>query len=163
MTDATENDETEFAPRELSRRERRFAEEYAVDLSLGKAAKRAHVSDDSATAYLNKQNVRDYIQALMDEAAKRSAISADYVLSTIQDTIERCREAAPVMRYNKKTGEYEESGKFKFDSAAVLKGCELLGRHLVLFTDKTETHQVTSIAEVDAQLADMLKKLGEKP
>jgi hypothetical protein len=46
------------------------------------------------------------------------------------------------------------TGEFQFDSGAVLKGCELLGKHLKLFTEKTEVtgangtpiqHAVTSI------------------
>ena len=32
--------------------------------------------------------------------------------------------------------EGDETGEFRFDANAVLKGCELLGRNLELFTDK---------------------------
>ena len=60
------------------------------------------------------------------------------------DTIERCRQAKPV--YDK-AGDpvlvFNEQDQtivpaYEFDSSAVLRGAELLGKHLKLFTDKTE-------------------------
>jgi phage terminase small subunit len=142
----------------LTAKKRRFSEEYVVDLSVGKAADRAGIKDGTAYAYMNQQVVRDYIQKLMDERAQETAVNARYVLSTIVDTIERCRQAAPVMKYDKVAGTYIESGEFKFDSAAVLKGCELLGKHLVLFTDKVEQKTETSISDIDEKLAALLSK-----
>lgn len=69
----------------------------------------------------------------MNKRAERVEVTQDYVLRTIVDTIERCKQAEPVRG---KDG--EETGEYKFDSSAVLKGAELLGKHLKLFTDKTE-------------------------
>jgi len=44
-------------------------------------------------------------------------------------------------------GKMIESGEYKFDSTAVLKGSELLGKHLKMFTDKVEhTGNVTITA-----------------
>lgn len=54
------------------------------------------------------------------------------MLTAIVETIERCKQAESVMFKGEPTGEY------KFDSEAALKGCELLGKHLKLFTDKFE-------------------------
>lgn len=148
----------DFEPKELTNKQRRFAEEYVVDLSVKDAAARSGSAVESANRWMNQQNVRDYIQKLMDVRAEKTAISAEYVLSTIADTIERCREAKPILKLNKTTGEMEETGRYKFDAAAVLKGCELLGRHLVLFTDKVETKTETSVAEVDEKLQQLLAK-----
>ncbi len=36
---------------------------------------------------------------------------------------------------------------YAFDSNAVLRGCELLGRHLKMFTDKVETKVTTGTHE----------------
>lgn len=68
----------------------------------------------------------------MEKRSSDLGIDAAYVLRTIKATIERCSQAEPVMING------EISGDYKFDSGAVLKGAELLGKHLKMFTDKIE-------------------------
>jgi len=113
-----------------------FVAEYLVDLNATQAAIRSGYSEKTAEQIgyqmIQKTSVKSAIQEAMDKRVERTAITADYVLKTIQDTIERCKQAEPVKDKDGATGEY------KFDSTAVLKGCELLGKHLKLFTDKTE-------------------------
>jgi hypothetical protein len=63
----------------------------------------------------------------------------DYVLATIRDTVERCESSD------------------SYNPQAVLRGLELLGRHLAMFTDKTvNKHTVEDLtdAEIEAQLAE---------
>ena len=133
-----------------------FVREYLIDLDAAKAVARAgyHATGQRAAEIgyqlLQKTPVQAKIQAAMSERAKRTEISSDYVLTTIRDTVERCRQAVPV--YEKQDGELVPTGEFEFDSQAVLRGCELLGKHLRLFTDKTEvsgsvTVQATSMDE----------------
>lgn len=102
-----------------------FVREYLVDLNATQAAIRAGYSQRTAHVIghenLKKPEIAITIEAAMDARAKRTAITADYVLEGIRDTIERCR--AP--------GE-------DFNPAQALKGLELLGKHLKLFTDKVE-------------------------
>ena len=113
-----------------------FVAEYLVDLNATQAAIRAGYSEKTAqeqpSRLLSKVIISDAIQSAMNKRSERVDISADYVLKTIQETIERCKQAVPVKTADGETGEY------KFDAPAVLKGCELLGKHLKLFTDKTE-------------------------
>jgi len=117
-----------------------FVKEYLVDLNATQAAIRAGYSEKTATVIaaenLTKPNIAQAIQNGMNERAKRTEVTADYVLTTIVNTIERCQQAEPVME--KVDGELVPTGEYKFDSGAVLKGCELLGKHLKLFTDKVE-------------------------
>lgn len=70
--------------------------------------------------------------------SKRLEITADYVLTTIRDTVERCRQGVPVTEFNRDTKCMEPTGEWKFEHQGVLKGCELLGKHLKLFTEKHE-------------------------
>ena len=55
--------------------------------------------------------------------------------------MERCGQAEPVVYQNGDpvmidTPDGEIARAYKFDASAVLKGAELLGRHLAMFTDK---------------------------
>lgn len=131
----------------LTNKQRRFVEEYLVDLNATQAAIRAGYSERRASEIgsqnLRKPEIAAAIQEAMQARASRTEIDADYVLKGIVETVERCRQAVPV---------YDRSGKpvmvetpsgelapvYAFDAKNVLKGFELLGRHLKLFTDKTE-------------------------
>jgi len=114
-----------------------FVKEYLVDLNATQAAIRAGYSEKTAQVIGSENLSKPLIQAAIAEGTKARAakvdISAEYVLQTIKNTIERCAQAEPVLdRDGVPTGEY------KFDSTAVLKGSELLGKYLKLFTDRTE-------------------------
>lgn len=121
----------------LTPKQEAFAREYLVDLNATKAAIRAGYSAKSAEKIgyqlLEKTRVRAKIQEGQTNRSKRTEITADYVLETIRDTVERCRQGEPV-----KDREGHPTGEWRFDSNAVLKGCELLGKHLALFKDKVE-------------------------
>lgn len=131
----------------MTPKQQQFVDEYLIDLNATQAAIRAGYSEKTAGSIgqenLTKPEVAAAIQAAMDERSKRTEITVDYVLSTITDTIERCRQARQVLdrkgepvMVETPTGEIVPA--FVFDATAVLKGAELLGKHLKLFTDKHE-------------------------
>lgn len=134
-----------------------FVREYLVDLNGKQAAIRAGYSaktaEVQASRLLSNAKVQEVIKEAMDKRAKRIEVTSDYVLNTIVETVERCKqEIEPIYQG---TGENRVfTGEFKFDSMAVLKGSELLGKHLKMFTDKHEhggldgkpiAHTVTNI------------------
>lgn len=128
-------------------RDERFAREYVIDLNGQQAAIRAGYSAktaaQAASRLLKKVNVKRIIAELSEKKSKELDISSDYVLRTVKETIERCRQAEQV--FDKKgqpvfieTADGDVAPAFVFKELGVLKGCELLGKHLKLFQDRTE-------------------------
>lgn len=119
----------------LTPKQEAFCAEYLIDLNATQAAIRAGYSAKTAdrigAQLLGKTWVAERVQSLKQERAKAAQITAAYVLTTIVETIERCKQAEPV-----KDKDGEATGEYKFDSGAVLKGAELLGKHLGLFIDR---------------------------
>lgn len=107
---------------QLTPMQRLFVAHYLKDPNATQAAKLAGYSEDTARSIgsenLSKPAIAAAIAKGQAKRAKRLEIDADYVLLTIQDTIEECRQ----------DGEH----------GAALKGCELLGKHLKLFAERIE-------------------------
>ncbi len=125
----------------LTPKQEAFVAEYLVDLNATAAAERAGYE------HPNKQGPRMLVnvgiaKAIASAQAKRSErteITQDYVLTSIMETMEQ----------RKGTGEHSNPN-------AVLKGAELLGRHLAMFTDKkTVTHHDGD------RLAAVLERMGQ--
>jgi phage terminase small subunit len=133
---------------QLSDKQDMFCREYLIDLNATQAAIRAGYSERTAneqgSRLLAQVSIKQKIQSLMNDRTERLKIDADYVLSTIVETVERCRQHISPVTYKNGEPSYTatEDGElahaYQFDSSAVLKGAELLGKHLKMFTDKTE-------------------------
>ena len=144
-----------------------FAKEYLRDLNGTQAAIRAGYSAktacEQATRLLSSPKVAAAIQAAMDKRSERTNITADYVLNTIVSTIERCSQARPVVdkrgeRVMVATPDGELAPAFTFDATAVLKGAELLGKHLKLFTEVRESKS-TVVHSIDERSADEARNM----
>lgn len=106
----------------LSPRMRLFCEEYLVDMNATQAVVRAGYNTEypNRIAFQNMENpaVRIAIDALRAERNKSSDVTKDFVLRGIQKAIKLA----------------EESGNLN----ALLRGHELLARHLGMFIERTE-------------------------
>lgn len=118
-----------------------FIDYYLINLSVTEAADAVGISHRQGSKYLNKPEVQLEIQQRMEARSQRLQIDSDYVLETIRDTVERCRSLKPVRTHDGdavlvtlETG--QQLALCEFDAMAVLKGCELLGKHLKMFTEK---------------------------
>ena len=105
----------------LTVKQRRFVEEYLVDLNATQACIRAGYKPTSAQEMgfenLTKPLIKITIDAALKQRSERTKITADYVLTTIRETVEKCKSDP-------------------FNPSALLKGAELLGKHLALFTER---------------------------
>lgn len=146
--------------RELTAKQARFVDEYLIDLNATQAAIRsgysAKTANEQGARLLAKVSVQASLSEKIKEREKRTEITQDYVLQTIVETVERCKQAEPVMI--RVDGELIESGEYKFDATNVLKGAELLSRHLGMFNDKLAlTHSFADMTdeEIKAELAQL--------
>ena len=122
---------------ELTPKQKRFVSEYLVDLNATQAAIRAGYSQKTANEQgarlLANASVRAAIAEAIEQREKRTQITQDYVLNGIKQLVDRCIQAEPV-----RDKEGNETGEYRFEAFAALKGYELLGKHLKLFTEKSE-------------------------
>lgn len=99
-----------------------FVREYLVDLNATQAAIRAGYSAKTAEQQgprlLGNVEVAAAIQAGMDKRAAKVELTAEEVLADIKRIAKKAEDSA--------------------DWGAALKGRELLGKHLRLFTEKVE-------------------------
>jgi phage terminase small subunit len=123
----------------LNDRQRIFCEEYLTDLNATAAATRAGYEAKNArqlgSQLMDNQAVRITIDALRAERSKRSDITKDFVLQGIK----------------KATRLAEEAGNLN----ALLRGYELLAKHLGMFVERTE------ISGPDGEAIKMEQKIKE--
>lgn len=138
----------------LTEKQKAFCDEYIIDFNASRAAISAGYSEKTARAIaaenLTKPYIQEYLAKLKAERAERVQIDQDYVLRVIKNTVERCSQAEQV-----KDREGNPTGEYKFDSTAVLKGAELLGKHLAMFTDRSEVK--SSVKLENFSIKDMIK------
>lgn len=124
--------------KKLTPKQKRFCEEYVIDLNASQAALRAGYSKKTHSVIgaqnLLKVIIQAEIQKLKIKIADKAEVSAEYVLTSLVNVAERCQQAEPVMMKDGKG--WVETGEYKFDSSGANKALELLGKHLALFTEK---------------------------
>lgn len=167
----------------MTNKQKRFCEEYLIDLNATQAAIRAGYSSDSAASIgsenMQKPDIRARIDKAMAERSKRTGVNADRVI----------RELARVAFINANDVIDIDSATLKLDAseddtAAIasikvktiptadgegmereikladkLKALELLGKHLGMFTDKVE--HSGSIDTGNAALTSILEQLQD--
>ena len=129
---------------ELTNKQKRFVEEYLVDMNGAAAARRAGYAQKSAagsaTRLLHNPGVRAALDAARSERSARVGVEADYVVNALVEIVERCMQREPVRTARGEQATDEEGrGVWRFDAKSANRALELLGRHLGMFTDKMET------------------------
>lgn len=126
----------------LTKKERIFADEYVKTTNGTQSAITAGYSEKTARSkasqLLTKVNVRQYIDAVMDERSKSTIATADEVLEYLTRVVR---------------GEEKDAFGLDVSVADKTKAAELLGKRHMLFTDKVKLS-----AEVEIDISDRMKK-----
>jgi phage terminase small subunit len=133
----------EYVARELTPKQKRFVEEYLVDLNATAAAGRAGYKDaNKGRQLVTKSNVAAAIAAQQATRATRVNVKQDYVISNLTEVVERCMQRAPVMvRHGKEWIQATDEGGrdvWRFDAKGATSALNLLGLHLGLWKMKHE-------------------------
>lgn len=114
----------------LTPKQEAFCQEYVVDLNGAAAARRAGYSEktahEQAAQLLAKLNIAERIAELKRERAEKVARTAQDVLNDIISVTLQARDEG--------------------DLKTALKGLELQGKHLGMFTDKLQTEHSGGIS-----------------
>jgi phage terminase small subunit len=139
--------------KKLTKKQEMFVKEYLIDLNATQAAIRSGYSPKTSGRIgdqnLKKLVIQEAIKKAMDKRSEKTEITAEYVLEVIRDTVERCRQNNPVLDRNGEQVYIEtKDGKvapaFVFDAKNVLRGSELLGKHLSMFNEKIKVDHTNS-------------------
>lgn len=130
--------------RGLNEKQKRFVEEYLIDLNATQAAIRAGYSKNRASELgyqlLQKTTVQNAIQEAQNNRSERVQITQEEVIRRLLENIDIASgKRATVITIPSKNAEGEVMGndvaQFVYEPSAVNKALELLGKHLGMFKD----------------------------
>ncbi|WKT00519.1 terminase small subunit [Gallibacterium salpingitidis] len=134
--------------RGLTPKQKRFVEEYLIDLNATQAAIRSGYSADTArqigTENLSKPVIQEAIQKAQDQRSDRTKITQDEILRDLQELKDIClgRKSIVITDTLKNSQEGTvttvDSPIFLFEPVSANKALELMGKHLGMFKDKVE-------------------------
>lgn len=114
-----------------------FCREYVKDYNGTQAAIRAGYSEKTAAVkasqLLKNKDILNTIKQNQKELVESSCLTEEKVIAKVEEILERCMSAEPVMEWNYEEHRYEPTGEYQFDSKGALKAIEMLGKHLGMF------------------------------
>ena len=140
----------------LTEKQKRFCDEYLVDLNGTQAAIRAGYSEKTAKQFaqqnLTKLDIQEYIKKRMAEKEDALIAKQDEVLQTLTRVLRRQEMDTVVVTCKERSGGYDENGKKVIVEKEIPrvvqiptrvndlnKAAELLGKRYGLYTEKIET------------------------
>ena len=150
----------------MTEKQKRFCEEYLIDLNATQAALRAGYSEKTAYSIgnenLKKPEIQEYIQKRLKEKEDALIAKQDEVLKTLTAVMRREKLETVVVTCKARKSHYDDKGKKVTDEAElpicveiptkvsdVNKAAEMLGKYYALFTDKTQIESDGPVVIID--------------
>lgn len=161
----------------MTKKQKRFIEEYLIDLNATQAAIRAGYSPDSAadigSENLRKPDIHAHIDKAMAERSRRTGVNTDRVVQELAkiafvNAIEVIDPKTATVKENASSDDtaaiqsvkvktFGEDGlEREIKMADKLKALELLGRHMGMFKDKVE---VSGLEKEKSKLDNILQQM----
>lgn len=119
----------------LTNKQKRFVEEYLIDMNATQAAKRAgYKNAEIGRQLIAKNNVSEALQAALQKRSSRTEITQDRVLKELAKV--GFKDAADFADAELKYGNK-------------IKALELIGKHLGMFMDKQPDSQNSEVTIID--------------
>ena len=131
----------------LTDKQKRFIEEYLVDLNATQAAIRAGYSERTAYSIgeenLKKPEIKRAIEEAQLNRLSRVQITQDDVIRMLIENIEKSsgtKQVVITQTRKSEDGEFvgDDVAQFVYEPSSVNKALELLGKHLGMFKDKLD-------------------------
>lgn len=150
----------------LNEKQKRFCEEYLIDLNATQAAIRAGYSDKTANRIasenLSKLDIQEYIAQLQQTRQERLKITQDEVVEKIVEVANRCMQAAPVKFMGKQVKDSQGNNLWKFDSMGATKALDMLMKHLGGYAlDNKQSHAQVNVVQKEYILPEEIKQFEE--
>jgi phage terminase small subunit len=131
----------------LTDKQKRFIEEYLIDLNATQAAIRAGYSEKTAqeqsSRLLSNVIIQDAIKEAQNKRSSRVQITQDDVIRMLIENIEKSSGTKQVVITQTRKSEDggfvgDDVAQFVYEPSSVNKALELLGKHLGMFKDKLD-------------------------
>ena len=131
----------------MTEKQKRFIDEYLIDLNATAAASRAGYRDSGIGRQLmTKNNVLQEINKKISARSQRTQYSQDNVVNYLLEIKERCMQARPVVNTRGQQVQDEAGNNlWTFDAKNALRAIELLGKHMGMFKDKLQLENVGAL------------------
>ena len=131
---------------EMTEKQKRFCDEYLIDLNATQAAIRAGYSEKNArniaSENLAKPNIQKYIQDRMDDKESELIADQDEVLRYLTSVMRGTSQSSVLARGYKGNDEVIEKTP---DEKERLKAAELLGKRYGLYVDNSKINATVSV------------------
>lgn len=133
----------------MTEKQKRFADEYLIDLNATQAAIRAGYSEKTANRIasenLSKLDIQEYIEEQLKQLHNSSMADAQEVIAYLTSVLRGKSKSSVVVGTPIGVQEISKTP----DEKERLKAAELLGKYYALFTDRTQVEGIAQVQIID--------------
>ncbi len=145
----------------MTPKQKRFVEEYLIDLNATQAAIRAGYSKKTAESIghenLRKPKIAAAVAERQAARAERVQMDQDWILRWLRQNVERAMQGKPVT-----DAKGEPTGMYTYQGSVANRALELLGKHLGMFVERKIIGLKRLEDMDDAELRYVLSELEEE-